>query len=84
VAHLLANGADVMVTNNHGDTPLHYAVSREHLEVIHELLDNGADPSVINLHQQSPASLTTNPELQSLLDSVRTLDRCDAMTNEMQ
>ena len=44
VKMLLANGAEVNVTNKWGQTPLHYASVFGHEEVIRTLLNAGADP----------------------------------------
>nr|UVF58849.1 ankyrin repeat protein E2 [synthetic construct] len=40
---LMANGADVNATDNWGDTPLHLAAVRGHLEIVEVLLKAGAD-----------------------------------------
>lgn len=40
---LVASGADVNLQNNSGETPLHFAVSANNLEIIQFLIENGAD-----------------------------------------
>ena len=43
VKALLAAGADIDATNDHGATPLHYAAHQGHTEIVKSLLDAGAD-----------------------------------------
>jgi len=48
VTELLANGADLMMRNESGDTPLHLAVWGGHTAVVQSLLNAGADPNAKN------------------------------------
>lgn len=46
VAQALEAGADVNMVNEYGDTPLHFAVMCESINVIDFLLSKGADPHI--------------------------------------
>ena len=46
--------ADVNVQNRYGDTPLHWAVCKGHLDVIKFLLENGADVEAKNKAKETP------------------------------
>ncbi|KAJ1464151.1 ankyrin repeat-containing domain protein [Baffinella frigidus] len=39
---LVAYGADINATDSHGNTPLHYAIDRDHVDVVVSLLKRGA------------------------------------------
>jgi len=67
---LLANGADVNVTNRWGQTPLHYAVVFRHEEVVKALLNAGADPNAKMLDGSTAhdlASKVKDAELANML-----------------
>jgi ankyrin repeat protein len=50
-----------------GDTPLHVAAARGHLEVVKLLLSCGADPQLHNKDQQTPTDLAMNSAIVNLL-----------------
>jgi ankyrin repeat protein len=54
IEKLLSRGVDPNVENNHGYTPLHYAVVYGFLEIVKLLLKNRADPNVENNHGYTP------------------------------
>lgn len=45
---LIENGADVNIANKNGQIPLHYAASRNNLEMLKLLLDNGSSVGLFN------------------------------------
>ena len=45
---LLMNSAELMATDNHGNTALHHSVMRRHLELTKLLLQRRADPIIQN------------------------------------
>lgn len=49
-------------------TPLHWAVEREHEEMIHVLLDNGADANAISKFDKTPISLALEHDRLDLVD----------------
>jgi len=62
--------AGVNVNGKHkmnGMTPLHWAVTRGHLNVAQYLLANGADPSIKNAKGELPADLSKTEEMSKIL-----------------
>ncbi len=55
---LLDYGANVDVTNNWGETPMHLAVKNNQIEKVKMLLEKGANCNVLNHGGQSPLHLT--------------------------
>lgn len=49
-------------------TPLHWAVEREHAEVMAVLLEHGADPNAISKFNKTPISLALENDKYELLD----------------
>jgi len=45
---LIAKGADVNVINSRSETPLHYACTRGHIDIMTYLLENGANANAVN------------------------------------
>ena len=60
VAGLRSNGAGVNTKNSGGNTPLHFAVSNEHVECAKILVSNGADANTKNSNDVSPLDCTTS------------------------
>ena len=61
---LLKAGADVDLRDDEGNTPLHFAVSRQAVRVTQTLMRYGADPMAANTQRQTPltmAALTREP-----------------------
>jgi ankyrin repeat protein len=50
-----------------GDTPLHVAAARGHLEIVELLLGHGGDPQLRNKDQQTPTDLAMNSAIVNLL-----------------
>ncbi|CAO2649967.1 Nn.00g012590.m01.CDS01 [Neocucurbitaria sp. VM-36] len=48
VLRLIREGADINAQDAFGETPLHYATERQHIDVVRVLLRAGADPEVKN------------------------------------
>lgn len=49
-------------------TPLHWAVEREHVKVIHVLLEHGADPSAISKFHKTPVGLALDRDRLDLVE----------------
>lgn len=49
-------------------TPLHWAVEREHVDVIHILLDHGADANATSKFEKTPISLALEHDRLDLVD----------------
>lgn len=49
-------------------TPLHWAVEREHVRIIHALLEHGADPGLISKFGKTPVSLALERDRLDLVD----------------
>jgi ankyrin repeat protein len=54
VSRLFRAGADVNAKDRYGDTPLHFACSFGHVQVVIALLDRGADTEVKDRHGWTP------------------------------
>ena len=54
---LLGNGADIDIQNNDYDTPLHYAVSKMHLNVAKLLIAYGANVNLLEERGRSALSI---------------------------
>ncbi|XP_059176607.1 serine/threonine-protein phosphatase 6 regulatory ankyrin repeat subunit B-like [Physella acuta] len=51
---LIQNGADVMVVDGHGRSPIHIAAARGSLEIVESLRQSGADINVVDKYGNSP------------------------------
>lgn len=49
-------------------TPLHWAVEREHVDVMHILLDHGADTNATSKFEKTPISLALEHDRLDLVD----------------
>jgi ankyrin repeat protein len=64
----LTDGYVVLFSKNVlGDTPLHVAASRGHLEVVELLLSHGGDSQLRNKDQKTPIDLATNSAIVNQL-----------------
>lgn len=52
-------------------TPLHWAVEREHVKIIHTLLEHGADPLAISKFGKTPVSLALEHDRLDLVDILK-------------
>ena len=64
---LLADGADVNARNKFGDTPLHFAAQRKHVEAVRLLLAAGANVNARGLQEVTPLHGAVGAETVSLL-----------------
>ena len=67
VSMLLENGADINTESQGGYTPLHYAVSKNQIDIIKILLENGAKPNKANDDGLLPINLSKESEITELL-----------------
>ncbi|XP_018916518.2 acyl-CoA-binding domain-containing protein 6 [Bemisia tabaci] len=63
-------GADINLKDCDGQTPLHYAVSCDHLDIVKFLLANGAKPNLRDDTNMTPADLSDNEKIKELLSSI--------------
>jgi ankyrin len=61
---MLSQGADVSALDAHGDQPLHHAVRRGDIAIVHALLKAGADPDAVDGEGDMPlyAALTVDDQ----------------------
>ena len=57
VKRCLSEGDDVNMTNNRGNTPLHFALTNGHGRVAEMLLETGADPNRTNHKGERPVDM---------------------------
>ena len=70
--HLLDQGADKDKANNYGQTPLHWAVYFNHLEMVMLLMRHGAHLYVRTRAGQLPIDMTDNEKIRrAILDEPR-------------
>lgn len=67
-----------ILQNRIGDTPLHAAASRGHLEVVQLLLSNGADHTVRNSDGMLADSIANIPAVKSTIQSQRLIRKNSA------
>lgn len=74
-------------------TPLHWAVEREHMDVMHILLDHGADTNAISKFEKTPISLALEHDKLDLVDilqqervliGIQTHQPCQANSAELE
>lgn len=70
---LLKGGANVNAKDNSGYTPLHCAANNLYKDVVKALLDKGANVNAEDNDGSTPFDLTTNEEIQTLLQSTAEL-----------
>ncbi|KAF9181754.1 26S proteasome non-ATPase regulatory subunit 10 [Haplosporangium sp. Z 767] len=84
-ALLLSKKADVNAKTDSGTTPLHYAASKNFLDVVRILLDNGADPKLDDKNKQTPLHRAAvrgyTPLVKLLIDNGSRLNPQDSVRN---
>ncbi len=72
ITSLLKDGADLSVRYGPGNTSLHFAAEKGHVDVVKELLAKGADPSLVNDEGKRAADFaraTGNSDIVKLLEA---------------
>jgi hypothetical protein len=72
ITSLLKDGADLSVRYGPGNTSLHFAAEKGHIDVVKELLTKGADPSLVNDEGKLAADfarVTGNSDIVKLLEA---------------
>lgn len=67
IPHTTQNGADVTISNNRGNTPLHNAARWNHPSLVNELLLYGANYTATNIDNKVPADLTGDDEVRETI-----------------
>ena len=67
VLKLVENGADLATQDREGNTPLHYAVKWNLLEVTRVLLEKGAPLGIANTDGKTPPALIQSKEISDLI-----------------
>jgi ankyrin repeat protein len=70
VKNLIENGTDVNTQNKDGETPLHKACEKDHLDIVKFLIENGADVNIKNEKGRAPLHIAS---YESHLDIVKLL-----------
>lgn len=68
MAELLAQGADISLTDRQGNNSLHYASTNDQKAAIEILLRSGADPTVPNESGCLPGELSESPMVKDLFE----------------
>jgi hypothetical protein len=68
---LLANKAEVNITNNAGQTPLHSAADGDHKDIAELLLSNGADINAKDNHSETPLRLAVMGDCKDVAEFLR-------------
>jgi hypothetical protein len=71
VQELVQEGADVNFKTRSGDTPLHVAASKGHLEIFDFLLKSGADPTILNKKKKTPIDIACEKRRTKILEYIK-------------
>lgn len=65
---LIGKNADVNLTNNNGQTPLHYAASKNHFEIAQALIKKGASINTRDRLMQTPLHRCASKGIQRMVE----------------
>ena len=68
-----------MKLNFRGDTIMHYACTKNNIELIQFLIDRGADFTLKNYSNQTPSQMTKNEDIIKLIGFL-SLPTCESST----
>lgn len=60
VHHLLSYGADIDAIDEYGRTPLHYAVTNKHIDIVRLLVERGATTTIADINGANPMQLAAD------------------------
>lgn len=67
VKELLSQGADINISDEYGETPLHSAALYGHLDVVKYLVEQGADVDVKNKFWETPLDVAENNKYPAIV-----------------
>lgn len=68
---LINQHADVNKPTFSGNTPLHYALSEDQVDIVQSLVSNGCDIALTNIHGESPNEFTKNEQMREVLSQLK-------------
>uniref|UniRef100_A0A7C1CC40 Ankyrin repeat domain-containing protein n=1 Tax=Thermofilum adornatum TaxID=1365176 RepID=A0A7C1CC40_9CREN len=71
VKKLIMLGADVNTKTKYGDTPLHIAASKDHVDIFELLLNAGADPTIRNVQGLTPIDVACRNHNSKIIELIQ-------------